>query len=246
MILPSTAVGSILAAAIAGLVVFISTVLTKEQKTSEFRQVWIDEIRKDVSQFIAGVSEVVALYVSNNGNAAAQKKFLEDNFKLLHELQMVEHRIVLRLNPTKHADLIKKITGFRPSMIAAYKGPNRKQIEDDLTSDLLSTTKSVLTCEWKRVKSGEPTFRRVKYSALFLLVLLGLFFIYLLFLPEPPSEKTVELPAQNSSQTFQYFAAPDPVKPTKRIFQQVQNNSTFIEVPSRSDCSHAASQCVPE
>jgi hypothetical protein len=245
LILPGTAVGSILAAAIAGLVVFISTVLTKEQKTSEFRQVWIDEIRKDVSQFIAGVSEVVALYVAKKGDVASQEKFIDDNFKLLHELQMVEHRIILRLNPTKHAKLIEKVTGFRSSMLAAYKTPNRKKIEDDLTYDLLSTTKTVLAFEWERVKSGEPIFRRVKYGALALLTFLGVFLLYLLFIPEPPSEKAAEIPEKNTTQIFQYFAAPEPVKPTRRILQKVQNNLIFIELPSRDDCPHAASQCTP-
>lgn len=253
MTLPGAAVGSILAAAIAGLVVFISTVLTKEQKTSEFRQVWIDEIRKDISQFIAGVSEVVALHVAKKGDADAHKKFIDDNFKLLHELQMVEHRIVLRLNPLEHAVLIEKITGFRPSMLAAYKTNNRKQVEDDLTKELIAETKSVLSFEWKRVKNGEPTFKRVKYGALVLLAFLAGILIYLVFTSEisgektaeVKSEKSAEVPAQNTSQVFQYFATPVPVKPAKRVLHQVQNNATFIELPSQDSCLHTASQCVP-
>lgn len=177
MQLPDAAVGSILAAAIAGLVVFISTVLTKEQKTSEFRQVWIDEIRKDIAQFISGASEIVALNSVKKSDMESQLKFIEDNFKLIHELQSIEHRIILRLNPKEHSDLIGKIQNFRKEMILAYSGTERIKLEQKITSDLLDATKAVLKYEWERVKRGEPTFRIVKWGALFIIsILVFLFF----------------------------------------------------------------------
>ena len=91
MQLPDAAVGSIIAAAIAGLVVFVSTVLTKEQKTSEFRQAWIDELRKDISQFISGATEVTALMREKAGDKQSQIDFATDNFELIQQLQSVEH-----------------------------------------------------------------------------------------------------------------------------------------------------------
>ena len=47
------AVATIAAALVAGLVSFIVTVLSKEQKTSEFRQAWIDALRSDIADFVA-------------------------------------------------------------------------------------------------------------------------------------------------------------------------------------------------
>ncbi|KKB61110.1 hypothetical protein WM40_25065 [Robbsia andropogonis] len=117
MQLPDAAIGSIVAAAIAGLVVFISTVLTKEQKTSEFRQSWIDELRKDISQYISGATEIVTLYARKSNDPTAQAKFLDDNFELIQELQAVEHRIILRLNSKEHEKLIEQITGFRQKLL---------------------------------------------------------------------------------------------------------------------------------
>jgi hypothetical protein len=171
--IPEAAIGSIVAAAIGGLVVFISTVLSKEQKTSEFRQMWIDDLRKDISQYISGTTEVVALNNYKKKDREAQTQFIEDNFELIHELQSLEHKIILRLNPEKHQDLIDKVKKFRKEMISAYARSDRESREQALTEDLLSEVKSVLKNEWERVKRGEPTFRSVKWGGLFLVLLLG-------------------------------------------------------------------------
>jgi len=45
--------GPIAAAMIAGAVTFIATLLSKDQKTSEFRQTWIDAIRADIAEFLS-------------------------------------------------------------------------------------------------------------------------------------------------------------------------------------------------
>ncbi len=50
---------AIAAAFIAGAVSFIVTVLSKEQKTSEFRQAWIDALREDLAIF---ASQIVILH----------------------------------------------------------------------------------------------------------------------------------------------------------------------------------------
>ena len=45
----SEAVGVIVAAIIAGLVAFFSLIISKEQTVFDFRQQWIDELRKDIA-----------------------------------------------------------------------------------------------------------------------------------------------------------------------------------------------------
>ncbi|WP_155629865.1 DUF948 domain-containing protein [Burkholderia stagnalis] len=199
MQLPDAAVGSIIAAAIAGLVVFVSTVLTKEQKTSEFRQTWIDELRKDISQFISGATEVTALMREKAGDKKAQVDFASDNFELIQQLQSVEHRIVLRLNPKEHADLIRLVTGFRGKMKAAYAGGNRINDEERLTKELLDETKSVLSAEWKRVKRGEPTFQYVKWIGIGLAAMMAIwiFQLYLTYKPSPEKDKEENHSAKN-------------------------------------------------
>jgi hypothetical protein len=201
MQLPDAAIGSIIAAAIAGLVVFVSTVLTKEQKTSEFRQTWIDELRKDVSQFISGTTEVTALMREKANNKKEQIDFAENNFELIQQLQSVEHRIVLRLNPEEHTELIRLITNFRRSMKFAYSNGNRAVDEERLTKELLDATKSVLSSEWKRVKRGEPTFYYVKWIAVTLavLMLLWLLHTYLTYTPNSDNRNPSDSPKESAS-----------------------------------------------
>jgi hypothetical protein len=54
-ILPSIspAVGAITAAIIGGKISIISMMLSKDQKTTEYRRKWIDMFRNDVSDFVA-------------------------------------------------------------------------------------------------------------------------------------------------------------------------------------------------
>ncbi|MDB0529657.1 hypothetical protein LBW56_23600 [Ralstonia solanacearum] len=205
MQLPDAAVGSIITAAIAGLVVFVSTVLTKEQKTSDFRQTWIDELRKDISQFISGTTEVTALIREKAGDKNAQIDFASDNFELIQQLQSVEHRIVLRLNPKEHAELIGLVTSFRRNMQLAYAGANRISEEERLTKELLDSTKAVLSAEWKRVKRGEPTFLYVKWISVGLALIMGLWLIhaYLTYEPSLSKDKAGDSSEKNlSTQIF--------------------------------------------
>jgi hypothetical protein len=48
------AIASIVAALITGAIAFINLTLSKEIKTSEFRQVWIDALRIDLAAFFCG------------------------------------------------------------------------------------------------------------------------------------------------------------------------------------------------
>ena len=47
--LPDVAIGTMIAAFIAGLVSLLSLIISKEQKVSEFRQAWIDALRAEIS-----------------------------------------------------------------------------------------------------------------------------------------------------------------------------------------------------
>lgn len=52
LVVPDAAIGAIAAASIAGLLAFLSLIIAKENKTSEFRQAWIDSLRLDLSKLI--------------------------------------------------------------------------------------------------------------------------------------------------------------------------------------------------
>jgi len=51
------AIATVVAAVIAGLISVVALTLTKEQKTSEFRQAWIDGLRSDLADYLAAFSK---------------------------------------------------------------------------------------------------------------------------------------------------------------------------------------------
>jgi len=184
MPIPDAAIGPIFAAMIAALAVFISTVLSKEQKTSEFRQAWIDELRKDVAQYVSGTIEFAALF-SQKKRKLEGIDFLAENFDAIRDLQSIEYRIIFRLNPIKHASLISKIKGLRLQMISLYEqGTTNNELEEAITGAITDDCKIILKSEWERVKKGESGFRLVKWAAMGIAIL-GLLasLLYLFFKP---------------------------------------------------------------
>ncbi|MCC2974701.1 hypothetical protein [Massilia sp. IC2-476] len=248
MQIPDAAIGSIVAAAIAGLVVFISTVLTKEQKTSEFRQVWIDELRKDVSHYIASTIEIATLYSYKKKKGDNDLKFLEDNLKVIQELQAIEYRILLRLNPKEHGNLISKLKDFRTDILALDPAnASSKKMEATLTDALTQDCKDILKSEWERVKKGEPAFRIVKFAAIIIAGILGLLSIFYMLsgsvAPAASSEKaTAKLaasveatcdnlaPANTNNQTVQLF-----LETPKSNFAPPSGSNKVLPKPKQND-----------
>ena len=50
--IPDVAIGAVVAALIAAIVSLLGLIISKEQKTSEFRQAWIDALRSDLTHLI--------------------------------------------------------------------------------------------------------------------------------------------------------------------------------------------------
>jgi hypothetical protein len=184
MDLPATvyiALGAIAAAFITGAFSFVNLIISKDQKTSEFRQDWIDRLREDISAFTSQVESVSALYefaLKNDPESfqspKEQEKFVNSILPSLREIANTHHRIKLRLNPEEHkslAALVTEINGLF-SDIRAISDVGRVET---LIANLIKESQLVLKREWKRVKKGEIGFVLTKYGAL-------LFFAVMLFL----------------------------------------------------------------
>jgi hypothetical protein len=96
----------ILVAFIAGIVSFVGLVISKENKISEFRQTWIDELRKDISDYIAYTDKHFFYYKltsQNNkkagGSGGLQKEGLDLYLNEYHIVYSLYSRIRLRLSP---------------------------------------------------------------------------------------------------------------------------------------------------
>jgi hypothetical protein len=161
------AIATLVAALITGAISFVNLTLTKEQKTSEFRQAWIDGLREDLAGFF-GAARAFARAVESFhilGPDYKEKGALLINDQKISDLryQAAEtfSKIKLRLNPDEagHQELLRLL---------------RRAIDEqnDMLSqkaDIVATMKAieladeyarpVLKKEWERVKKGELAFR---------------------------------------------------------------------------------------
>ena len=140
------AIGAVVAALIAAAVAFVGLVVSKEQKVSEFRQAWIDSLRKDLSRFIALLQAV-------------------RNDETTIELNEKYNRIVLRLNPRKDADLRARVDDAH----RAYSAVDMNRLAAS-TTNLRSDFQELFKTEWERVKAGELVYRTTKWVPLALVI----------------------------------------------------------------------------
>ena len=154
-------VGPLATAIIAGVVTLVVTVLAKEQKTSEFRQSWIDSLRSDVSE-LAGLTEtVVDLAESHVEDGEADGgKFIYDKSQEITKIQTCIVRIRLRLNPSEHDHILQPLMRLADSEI----DQSFAEVLSDLES-VVDGTQVLLKGEWERVKLGEPAYRKLKKIA---------------------------------------------------------------------------------
>ena len=155
------------AAAIAGLVSLLGLIISKEQKTSEFRQAWIDALRSDLTAFLTHVNAIrdaiTVKYVDH-----ADK--VENLRPLYIPLNTSTFYILLRVSssePNSEA-LLNAMSDFQ-----ALLADERKLTMENIRASeakLLTASQVLLKSEWRRVKSGEWTFRIAKLLALIVIL----------------------------------------------------------------------------
>jgi hypothetical protein len=161
---------------------FVTMSLTKELKTSEFRQAWIDGLRDDLSKFFgaarafARASQSVQLFGRNYQSlplsfGAAQV----GDFR--YQAAESYSRVKLRLNPkeVEHIELLRlmRIAIERQNEMLSANTPVEPVITAiDHANDYAP---QVLKREWERVKEGERPFRiaRAAFGAIAAIVLVG-------------------------------------------------------------------------
>lgn len=188
MDIPATlfvALGAIIAALITSSVAFVNLIISKDQKVSEFRQAWIDEQRKDISNFI-GYTSKYSLYVKYAKEKYPDKSDTDKLHAYVAEVMEKEiqtiaalySKIILGLNPKDDKLLIEKLKEIESSYswIVDNLGDTYKTAQ--LTSELRDLSQVLLKKEWKRVKRGEISYFLTKYFALAIVTILIIIGIY--------------------------------------------------------------------
>lgn len=161
------AIATIIAALIAAAISFVNLTLTKEQKTSEFRQAWIDALRQDLATFFATArafaranQELQHFGVGAQGGAPLS--FTEQSISdLRYQIAETRYRIQLRLNPkeTEHIELLRLMQAAIDKQQNAVASPNSTDVVLEAVERAAEFAPQILKSEWERVKKGELAFR---------------------------------------------------------------------------------------
>ncbi|WP_097672346.1 hypothetical protein [Bradyrhizobium sp. C9] len=160
--IPDAAIGAVAAALIAGIVSLLGLIISKEQKTSDFRQAWIDALRSDLTAFL---TQVNAIHDATKVKYADHAEKVETLRPLYIPLNNSTFNILLRVNPSERNSraLLDAMEAFN-SLTADETKLTTENIRA-VERQFLGASQTLLKTEWRRVKSGERTFRVAKWLA---------------------------------------------------------------------------------
>jgi hypothetical protein len=174
-----TMLGVMFAAIIGGFFSLMNLVSSKEQKVSEFRQSWIDSLRESISSYIASLYYLTTLYK----HYAEQHPEKKDRFEMTKSIEetysqvnKMYNDIIFRINDDETKPTLKKLNNdflLALEESRAIFNNNNNEFEEvkDSCDKIRAHAKPLLKNEWKRVKSGEPTYRNSKYFAITILAI---------------------------------------------------------------------------
>lgn len=183
------AIATVVASLIAGAISFVNLTLNKEQKTSEFRQAWIDGLREDLAAFFAGARAFARateeLQASGKGSKEGAPLAItsEKISEIRYQAAETRYRIQLRLNPkeTEHKELLRliQVAIFEQNNLLAGNGDVSKTLKAiEIAAEFAP---QILKAEWERVKKGELAFRLARNWIAPLIVLVSLAFVIFLW-----------------------------------------------------------------
>jgi hypothetical protein len=180
----------LVAGIIAGLIAYLTSLISKDIKTSEFRQAWIDDIRQDISDLIAqsvAIRGIKALQLSSA--ALTMPQALESAKPHFEKITVAKCKIMLRLNPKeKYCKRISRDIAALEKLTDDWTNLNQ-DASKKLEAAIADNAQLMLKKEWGRVKRGEPLFFITKLVALGLLIASVLLWIALNFYPDRLPEK---------------------------------------------------------
>lgn len=170
-------IGAVGAAIIAGFVSFLGLIIGKEQKVSEFRQAWIDDLRKHLVNYLVSINAIADALQLQKATDQAERLSMLPDYKMLNE---ASHSVTLRVNadeaPAKA--VLRSMSEFE-----AIAGSNINLTPERIRAietDFIEASKKLLKFEWRRVKRGETTFVWTKRIVFLFIVIMLFIFTYLL------------------------------------------------------------------
>lgn len=198
---PLAPIATVVAALITSLIAFINLTLSKEQKTSDFRQAWIDGLRGDLAVFFSSARALCRVMQEVRSPHSSDEDVLNFRFsteqvgKMRFEGAEALYRIKLRLNPNEdeHAELnrLLDLATSTQNQINIEKG---RDYSDALTAieNASSYSQDILKSEWERVKRGEKSFRVTKNWIMPTIIVISLVFVSVLLFNPAETNKSIQ------------------------------------------------------
>jgi hypothetical protein len=147
--------GAVMAATFGALASLLGLVISKESKVSEFRQKWIDELRKDA----AAVMSLAGEYAGNRllGQPTMSTEKINRKVGLI--------RLRLNFQEKDHRELFDSIKALRDLAVQQQPAPNTIALAAAQTTfgiavaDTADIAAKVLKREWNVVKRGERVYK---------------------------------------------------------------------------------------
>jgi hypothetical protein len=181
----SVALASAIAvAAVAGSISVFNLLVNKDQKISEYRQKWLEDVRADTASMVAQAHCLFGylfLLASQKGVLDANT-YLERAEPVYDELNRACTRLKLRLNNSKpehkavldNLGVLETLLGDVAKFRAYLAEVGETQITEEVnkaTDSLVNSSSTLIKTTWERVKAGEPTYRVGKWLVTGLTVL---------------------------------------------------------------------------
>lgn len=189
-------IGTITAAVIAAFVGFLSLVITKEQKVSEFRQAWIDGLRSDIADAISAASTLTVIL--QKPSDPPSDAMLREWARFAASLSRIELRLNLKEEP--HQSLNACIQDAQDLMrrMEAYSSDYDQSEWEALQDRVVEISQRLLKIEWDIVKAGEPFYQGVKVTLIVALIV-ALLGSLISFACEGPKNRASATPAASAT-----------------------------------------------
>lgn len=180
------AMATVTAALIAATIAFVNLTLTKELKTSEFRQAWINGLREDLSIFFAcarafaRATEEQCIFDKSKSEMNSFRISSDKISDIRYQVAEVYSRITLKLNykELEHEELLRLM---KVAIVKQNEAIENKFDSTETMKAIETATKyarPLIKKEWDRVKEGEPAFKNTRNAAFVGIVMLCLAVIF--------------------------------------------------------------------
>jgi hypothetical protein len=176
------AMATVTASLIAATIAFVNLTLTKELKTSEFRQAWINSLREDLSTFFAcarafaRATEEQHFFDKSESEKNSFKISSDKVSDMRYQVAEVYSRITLKLNykEPEHEELLRLMNVVINKQNESLKSKSDSTETVKAIEIATKYSRPLIKTEWDRVKNGEPAYKYTRNGAIIGIIVLCL------------------------------------------------------------------------